>query len=208
LGNDTAIEWSSNRTILIILGMLLMWLIILWGISCVLVVGKRLLQHKAGRTRTSFKAVRSQGARALVPLLLTGLLRDCFTILWMLALIVPGIVYALRTSLYQVITVCEEKPYREALQRSKDAMKGKTGMAVLTILALNVLLFLPVVMIDQMGTELIPMEDILPSILLSIFVAGLRSIALLLSLLSLILLYKHLTRGRHIQVVPDIDPEE
>jgi uncharacterized membrane protein len=202
------VVWSSNRTILLILGMLVMWLVNLWGVSCVLVVGKRILQHKAGRTRTSFKAVRTQAARSLVPLLLTGMLRDCFTILWALALLVPGVFYALRTSFYQVVTVCEGKPYREALQQSKEVMHDRTGMTVLTLLSFNILLFLPVMLIDQLGSELIPAEDVIPSFALSVFVAGLRSIALLLSLLGLIVLYKHLTKGRHIHVTPDIDPED
>jgi hypothetical protein len=53
-----------------------------WGIACVLTVGKRLLQAKAGRTRTSFRAVSSQARGLVVPLLLTNILRGCVTLLW------------------------------------------------------------------------------------------------------------------------------
>lgn len=53
-----------------------------WGVACTLTVGKRLLQAKAGRTRTSFKAVRSHAKGLIVPLILTDILRACIAILW------------------------------------------------------------------------------------------------------------------------------
>jgi hypothetical protein len=209
LKDGTTIQWASNQTILLILGLLLSWLLALWGTCCVLVVGKRILQHKAGRTRTSFKAVRKQAAKALIPLMLTSALRDCYTILWTLLLIVPGIVYALRTSFYAVAAVCEGKPYQEAMKRSKDAMEGRLGTTVLTILALNILLFLPPVLIDQFAADLIPKEDRIPAILITIFTSGLRSIAVVLSLLSLIHLYAFLRKGGPREVIPDeIETEE
>jgi hypothetical protein len=188
------------------LGILLSWVISAWGICCVLVAGKRILHHKAGRTRTSFRALRAQGGAMLMPFILTGILRDCYTVLWALALIVPGIIYSLRTSFYAVATVCEGKPYQEALRRSKAAMQGRSGMVILTILSLNILLFLPIVMIDQTAVQLIPAEDLIPSILISIFTAGLRSIAVLLSLLSLVFFYAFLrTEHGPKEIKPEIE---
>lgn len=58
-----------------------------WGIACVLVVGRRMLQAKAGRLRTSFRAVQVQARSLIVPLLLTDILRMCLTILWAAPLI-------------------------------------------------------------------------------------------------------------------------
>lgn len=57
-----------------------------WGVACTLVVGKRLLQAKAGRLRTSFKAVQGQARGFVAPLLLTDILRACIAILWALPL--------------------------------------------------------------------------------------------------------------------------
>lgn len=53
-----------------------------WGLACTLIVGKRLLQAKAGRLRTSFKAVRGHAKGLIIPLILTDILRGCIAVLW------------------------------------------------------------------------------------------------------------------------------
>lgn len=63
-----------------------------WGVACTLVVGKRLLQAKAGRTRTSFKAVRGHAAGLIIPLILTDVLRGCIAFLWSIPAIVLAVV--------------------------------------------------------------------------------------------------------------------
>jgi hypothetical protein len=201
----TAIDWSSGRTIVLILGMAAAGVTFVWGGAAVLVVGKRILGNKAGRSRSSFRSVRNQAARSLVPLLLTGLLRDCFTILWSLLLIIPGIVYALRTTFHNVIVVCEGIAYREALERSKEAMDGHLIRNTLCILALAIQLFVPVIFIEQAAIALVPQTDLVPSYLLLIFTSGLRSIATLLMLLSLVHLYAFLlaTKKHFEEVTPD-----
>ncbi len=65
-----------------------------WGVACVLTVGRRMLQAKSGRTRTSFKAVQFQARGLVVPLFLTDLLRFCIAVLWALPLIALVIVAA------------------------------------------------------------------------------------------------------------------
>lgn len=68
-----------------------------WGIACVLTVGRRMLQAKAGRLRTSFNAVQGQARSLIVPLLLTDILRSCVTVLWGLPLIVAGVAFVAAT---------------------------------------------------------------------------------------------------------------
>lgn len=191
----TEISWSSSVTILLILALLASSVVFVWGSACVLVSAKRILNHPAGRTRTSFSAVRSQGARVLMPLLLTGLLRDCFTVLWALLLLIPGILYALATTFYAVAVVCEDLPYRAGLRRSKDVMMRGFGLNALSILALNVVLYLPIVLMEQTADALIPASDVIPQVLMDVFLAGLTAIATTLSLLSLVHLYGLLRAG-------------
>lgn len=69
--------------------------LLMWGIACVLTVGKRLLQSKSGRTRTSFKAVQAQARGLIIPLLLTDILRFCLAVLWGLPLALGAIVAAM-----------------------------------------------------------------------------------------------------------------
>ncbi len=63
-----------------------------WGMACTLVVGRRILQAKAGRLRTSFNAVQGQARGLIVPLLLTDILRGCITALWGLPFFVMVII--------------------------------------------------------------------------------------------------------------------
>ena len=183
------IDWTNSQTILAILGVLCVSLLMLWGTCCTLAVGKRMLQSSAGRKRTSFRTVASQGRRLIIPLLLTGILRDCYSILWALLLIIPGIIYSLRTSFYAVIVAGEGVAYQEALTRSKEAMKGREVSVILTILAVAILLFIPIMMLEQAAAELIPEDDMLGTGLFAVFSSGLRAIATVLSLLSLTHLY-------------------
>lgn len=53
-----------------------------WGQACTLIVAKRLVASPAGRTRTSFSAVRAQAKKYIGALFLTELLRSCITILY------------------------------------------------------------------------------------------------------------------------------
>lgn len=135
---------ESETMLLIILGLVALWIITIWGEVCVLLIGKRMLQAKAGRTRTSFKAVRLQSHGLVIPLILTGIIRIGMTILWSLLLIIPGIVYSIRTIFYPVAVVCEGFSYREALTRSQEVVQGQFWQTLLMILMLGVIIFIPV----------------------------------------------------------------
>jgi hypothetical protein len=79
---DTPPEQAAVIVVLFLAG----YAFFAWGTACTLVVGKRLLQAKAGRLRTSFKAVQAQARGFVAPLLLTDILRGCIAILWSLPL--------------------------------------------------------------------------------------------------------------------------
>lgn len=140
---------AVTATIILIQIIFSVW--VLWGSACVLVVGKRIAQSKAGRSRTSFKAVRDQASKFIIPLFLTQILRACITLLWALLLIVPGVIYDLRTTFYDVIIVLEGKEYREALRESIDTVKGNSWPLFWILIALGFVLFIPAIGIHAMA---------------------------------------------------------
>lgn len=151
-------------------------LIIVWGIACVLVVGKRMIMSKAGRARTSFSVVRKEGGKYVVNLFLTGVLRDIFSFFWVLLLIIPGIIYSLRTVFYHIVIVCEDTGYRPALLRSKEIVKGHTWTVLWYFLGLSLVIFLPIVfvmgitgdLVSQFDTRLLPAVYIMTSVLMAL----------------------------------------
>lgn len=135
-------DTRAAGTIAIFLLSLVLSVIIVWGQCCVMVAGRRMLQTNAGRSRTSFGAVSSQAKAFVIPFILTNLLRGCITLLWSLLLVIPGIIYAIRTAFAPVVIVGENVAYRGALKRSKDAVKGNFWPVTGTLLGVLVLLFL------------------------------------------------------------------
>lgn len=92
-GSYSGMVAPSASAMLLFLPLLLVFtLAVVWGSACVLLVGKRLIQSKAGRARTSFAAVRSDAMAYVMPLFLTGILRACFTIFWCWALSIPYVI--------------------------------------------------------------------------------------------------------------------
>ena len=158
----------------------------LWGMGCVLVIGKKLLKSKAGRSRSSFFTVRKQGAKLVVPLFLTDLLRDCITAillvpaiglgllaqqtsilqdvpshlvtLGMLALAIPGIVYWAQTSFYLVIIANEKKEYMPAIRKSQAVVQGRTMLVIWILLAISIILTLPIL---GVATAVVDMAEII-----------------------------------------------
>ena len=100
---------DRDLTVLLVLpGFLLLTLIIIWGVACVLVVCRRIIQSRAGRARTSFATLRKEAAPYILPLLFTSILRSCFTLFWAILLIVPGVIYSIRTIFYSIVIVAED----------------------------------------------------------------------------------------------------
>jgi uncharacterized membrane protein len=173
-------------------------LVTVWGDICILVIGKRLLQAKSGRSRSSFKAVCSETKALFFPYVLTSILRSIFTFLWSLLLIIPGIVYGIRTILYPVVLVCEGKTYRECLDRSKNIVKGQFWPLLGSLLILSILLLLPAQIFSALFTMMA--EGAPPAIVLAAHTASAIVVALSIVLytLCLILLYGHFKPKGHV----------
>jgi len=169
-------------------------IILIWGVACTLVVGRRMIKSKAGRARTSFSVVRKEGGKYVLNLLITGILRDIFSFLWGLLLIIPGIIYALRTAFYHVVIVCEDSGYRASLKRSKEVVKGHTWTAFLYLFGLGFVMFLPVILISGILGEVVSAFDsrLLPAVY--IISSVLMSLAILIFTLSTVLLYAEIKK--------------
>jgi uncharacterized membrane protein len=175
-----------------LIGVIALAILIVWGSACVLVVGKRLINSRAGRSRTSFRTVRKQARKLIVPLILTDILFDCFTFFWSLLLIVPGIIYSARAMFYPVVVAAEGKTYRKALKRSKNVVKGHTLDALLHVLGIGFVIFFPIITISFASVIVITNPLF---IFITIIVSnGITSIALMLYLLSIIILYRELKK--------------
>lgn len=68
-------------------------LLILWGTAATLLVGRRLIHNRSGRSRTSFRALRKEAAKLILPLLLTSLLRSLITLEWSLLFFLPSLLF-------------------------------------------------------------------------------------------------------------------
>ncbi|MBU2213340.1 hypothetical protein KKC44_01040 [Patescibacteria group bacterium] len=195
--SENGIVWGQTdiRPIILLFVMqLTLSIILIWGIACTLVVGKRMIKSKAGRSRTSFAVVRKDGAKYVLNLFITGILRNIFTFFWGLLLIIPGIIYAIRTAFYHVVIVCEDSGYRASLNKSKEVVKGYTWTVLLYFLGLAVVIFLPVIIISGILGEAAAAFDqrLLPGIY--IIVSVLMSLAILLFTLATILLYAEIKK--------------
>lgn len=82
---------------------LLLWVVAMWGIACVLIVGKRQLQKSAGRNRTSFKAVRAQARGYVLPLVLTTVIRAGMLVVWSLPAIAVFLVLLFSDALSSIL---------------------------------------------------------------------------------------------------------
>lgn len=165
---------------------LVLSIILVWGVACVLVVGSRQLGAAAGRSRTSFKAVRAEARGFLIPLILTGILRNILTFLWGILLIVPGVIYSIRTVFYPIILVAEGISYRPALQRSKEITRGHAWQLFFSLLLLGIVLFLPIRLIDAFSVDM-PLD--LAMTILNIITAALTTISTVLYTLCVITMY-------------------
>src|SRR3989344_4940405 len=187
-------QTNPNLLIATVLLEIVIILLLVWGVACCTLVGKRLLQSRAGRARTSFRAVSRQARRFVVNLILTGILRGCFTFLWALLLIIPGIIYQIHTFFYFIAIVCEGKEYRSALRESKNTVRGHTWTALWYILGLSAAIFLPLIVLDTAQAEILYRLDerLLPATY--IVSSLLFGIGMLLFFLSSISLYAQLKK--------------
>lgn len=185
------LQLRPEMNIIFNIGYIALSLIVVWGSVCILSIGKRLLQAKSGRTRSSFKTVRMQAGPFFIPFLLTSILRSIFTVLWTLLLIVPGIMYFIRTLFFPVIVVCEGMAYRPALKRSQDIIRGRTGSVFVNILGISLLTFTPAMVLDLIFSFIAKDAPFAIQLAANVASSILTSFALVLYLLSLIQLFDY-----------------
>jgi uncharacterized membrane protein len=177
---------TAGPVIFSILAILALSVFSIWGTAAVLLTGSRLLAAKSGRSRTSFKAVRTEASAFIIPLLLTKILRGIFSALWGILLIIPGILYFLNTLFYAVVIVVEGISYRAALRKSNAIMKGQRVAIYLRIIFLSILLFAPVSILSAL-LNAIPVAG--SGLLIDIIVSAFYTLAFVLFHISCILFY-------------------
>ena len=183
-----------------------------WGFCCVLLVGRRQIVNRAGRSRTSFRSVRRESLRLIIPVFVTSLLRSfgifywsllyilaagafvftsalchdailngvqpflhaldaenallgqrvlsrvlsaCGTAFLLLPLLLPAVLYALRTIFFPVAVAADDLRYREALRRSRQIIRGKFWATMSSLVGLSVLVFVPAYIVT-LAMELLP----------------------------------------------------
>ena len=177
-------------SVLLVLGMLIFMVLMLWGVANILLIGRKLVSSRAGRNRTSLTAVAREGRLLIIPLLLTEILRSCFTLLWGILFIIPGILYAIRTTFYNIIVVTEGIAYRKALQRSKTVVRGHTWAALWRIAVLLIVLYAPINLLSFIGYAAVDGSN--ATFAIDILDALLNAPATVISLLATVALYDEL----------------
>src|SRR3989338_1266167 len=173
----------------------------IWGQVCVLIIGKG---------RKSFRTLLHDAQPLIVPLLLTGILRQCLMLLWGVLLILPGILYSIRTTLFDVVIATEGQQYRPALRRSAFMIRTHTFRVLTVILAIYLLFFLPAYLLETLQyflPPLLPGIDLWKLCLLiakNLLLAG----GVALSLLTHIALYQELLTAGLASHHPLGPPEE
>jgi len=169
-------------------------IVLLWGVASILVIGKRMLSTKAGRSRTSFKVVSKQARGYVLNMFITGIIRTCIALLWSILLIIPGIIYYIRTSFYYVAIVCDGKEYRTALKKSSDRVRGHTWITFCYLFGLLVAIFLPALVISGFISQAMLIIDLRLVPAMYVFESAIMSIAILLYILSTVALYRELKK--------------
>lgn len=133
----------------------------LWGQACTLIVAKRIVSSPAGRTRTSFKAVRKQAKKYIGALFLTEILRTIITLLLMVLLIVPGVIYSVRTIFYDIMMIESGKVTygRDALKPSYNLVKGQTWSVLWRVVIIALCIFFPLGLLNGFTTGVLTVVD-------------------------------------------------
>ena len=144
-------------TVMIPITIVLIYLMV-WGQACTLMVAKKMINSSAGRARSSFKAVRKQAKKYIIPLFFVGIIRSATTLLWMLLFIVPGIIYAVRTAFFDIIMIDSGKVVygRTTLKKSQELVKGYTWEIILKFIIITFCISIPtgiISLIIQLGLK-------------------------------------------------------
>ncbi|MCK5020196.1 MAG: hypothetical protein KAS32_24370 [Candidatus Peribacteraceae bacterium] len=185
---------QSYAVLLMLIAELFLSIIMLWGTACVLLISKKLLNSKAGRTRSSFRTVRKQAGNFVANLFFTGILRMCFTVFWAVLLIIPGFIYGIRTFFYHVAIVCEDKSYREALNQSKTVVTGQTWTVLGALIGIGLTIYIPLITLTTLITEGIYMFDVRLLIPIHIVSGAIWGIGTAIFTIATVILYVNLKK--------------
>jgi hypothetical protein len=231
------IDPHSIVFVLLIFGLIF---ISFWGHTCLLLIGKRLIQQKAGRARTSFRTVRKEALPMVLPLLLTAVLRLCITLEWSLLfiapafliliqptcrveivsvvtaiqqgtaintvphcvlllllltpLLLPAIVYTLRTSLFDSAFITEDLRFRKALRRSSKVMYGHFWHAMKLIIGACLCIGIPAMILTSVIYDTIEAAAPQLGLTADIITSGIDTLASMLIVLSMIQIFGHLRK--------------
>ncbi len=72
-----------------------------------------------------------------------AVIRCIYPLLLLVPLVVPALLYAIRTFFFDMIVVVEERMYRNALSRSRELTMGRTGTVARTIAGLFLIIYVP-----------------------------------------------------------------
>ena len=165
----------------------------LWGQACVLTIGRRMIASPAGRNRTSFAAVREEAKKYIFPLFATEVIRTCMTLLWSILLIVPGIIYSIRTAFFDILIVGEDVPYgREALRASAAMTRERIWEIFWRMLVIGVCTVLPATMLGGITASVPALADERLATLGSVLGDGFTAFGTLFLLLCMIALFAEL----------------
>lgn len=164
------------------------------GQACTLMVAKRLVSSPAGRTRTSFKAVRNQAKKYVAALFMTELLRSAITLLFTLLLIVPGLIYSVRTLFYDIMMIESGKVRygRPVLKRSIDVVKGHTWEVMWRAIIISLCIFVPVGVVQGVISGGLNLIDVRLETLALVLNDAVDAFANIILIVSLVALYANL----------------
>lgn len=114
-----------------------------------------------------------------------------------LPLLIPVVLYRIKTSFYHVIVGIENIAYRKALQKSAEAMKGKLWPTFVTIVGISICTFLPVIILTSVLSSIIINFDARLTLVTILFNAAGSGIALAVYTLATIDLYHQLTTSNN-----------
>ncbi len=177
---------SAVDPVLLALSTVLLRTIGIFGSTCVLEIGVALLHPRRAAEHATFPSVLRRGAVDFFSVVITSVLRFVIASLWALLLIVPGIIYLLRTVFYAIVVVDEGAFGLDALRRSAQLTRGRVLRTWGTILPLGALLLGPPLILDGV-LEAAASPSVHAAGALAI--SSLFSLGYVLLLLGLILLY-------------------
>lgn len=130
----------------------------------------------------------------------------CGPLLLVIPLLIPAVIYQIRTVFFSMVIASEGLRYRDALRRSRNVVRGKTWTVFFVTLALTLLIYIPPTILSY-GSAWLQKTAAPDFILLSTIIDNiLFAVATLLFILAMTAFYGKLKKeaGRVEEIVPDV----